>query len=345
MLAWAPECGWTLTCSEPGKSSRARSGRAARRCRRTRSRRSSACRQALGVLVGQPGALRLHDRREDVVLAGDELDLVVLAVALALHRRPDSGSTSATEAQGRAAAWLTVITELLGPLRHWDGAPPIFPRWARRGHARFVARTLGRGPSAPEAARRGRARVLRTANSRFRSVGSASAARGIPATSVWTSAEVADLPWGSPSPPNRPFAVLRTPDRAARVPDTSNGWNRARSWPGAAGLALASGQFIPAHARLRKSAATRSRRAERQAVEIAILRHEVPATAPEHLGPDDPPDRAAGPKSGQGRPLHVEGTARVARARGGEPDLDHRMWLEERRIVVEEPEHERVAVP
>ncbi len=48
-------------------------------------------RQALGVLVRQPRALGLHDRGRDVVLAGDELDLVVLAAALALHRLPELG--------------------------------------------------------------------------------------------------------------------------------------------------------------------------------------------------------------------------------------------------------------
>ncbi len=44
--------------------------------------------QALGVLVGQPRALRLEYGREGVVLAGDQLDLPALAVALADHRRP-----------------------------------------------------------------------------------------------------------------------------------------------------------------------------------------------------------------------------------------------------------------
>ena len=44
--------------------------------------------QALGVLVGQPAALGLHHRRGGVVLGGDQLDLVVLATALALHRGP-----------------------------------------------------------------------------------------------------------------------------------------------------------------------------------------------------------------------------------------------------------------
>src|SRR6266536_1949479 len=48
-------------------------------------------RQALGVLVRQPRALGLHDRAERVVLRRDQLDLVVLAVALALHRGPQVG--------------------------------------------------------------------------------------------------------------------------------------------------------------------------------------------------------------------------------------------------------------
>ncbi len=47
--------------------------------------------QALGVLVREPRALGLHDRRERVVLARDQLDLVVLATQLALHRRPQVG--------------------------------------------------------------------------------------------------------------------------------------------------------------------------------------------------------------------------------------------------------------
>ena len=47
--------------------------------------------QPLGVLVRQPAALGLHDRGEGVVLAGDELDLVVLAAALADHRLPELG--------------------------------------------------------------------------------------------------------------------------------------------------------------------------------------------------------------------------------------------------------------
>ena len=60
-------------------------------------------RQALGVLVGQPAALGLHDRRRDVVLAGDELDVVVLAAALALHRLPQLGVDLGDRRQGQVA--------------------------------------------------------------------------------------------------------------------------------------------------------------------------------------------------------------------------------------------------
>ncbi len=72
---------------------------AARRCRRTRSRRSSACRVALGVLVGQHRALRLQHRAADVVLGGDQLDLVVLAALrsswiASVHLRVDDLETA-----------------------------------------------------------------------------------------------------------------------------------------------------------------------------------------------------------------------------------------------------------
>ena len=48
-------------------------------------------RETLRVLVRQPAALGLEHRGRDVVLARDELDLVVLAVAFALHGRPEDG--------------------------------------------------------------------------------------------------------------------------------------------------------------------------------------------------------------------------------------------------------------
>ena len=48
-------------------------------------------RQALGVLVGEPRALRLEHGLGDIVLAGDELDLPALPLALAEHRIPELG--------------------------------------------------------------------------------------------------------------------------------------------------------------------------------------------------------------------------------------------------------------
>ena len=62
--------------------------------------------QALGVLVGQPRALGLHHRRGDVVLAGDELDLVVLAAALAEHRLPqDRVDLARCDSSARPLRW------------------------------------------------------------------------------------------------------------------------------------------------------------------------------------------------------------------------------------------------
>ena len=42
----------------------------------------------LGVLVGEHGARRFHDRLRSIVFAGDELELVALARRLGLHGRP-----------------------------------------------------------------------------------------------------------------------------------------------------------------------------------------------------------------------------------------------------------------
>jgi hypothetical protein len=58
--------------------------------------------QALGVLVRQPAALGLEHGRIDVVLAGDELDLVVLPAALADHRRPQLGVDSGDRGPGES---------------------------------------------------------------------------------------------------------------------------------------------------------------------------------------------------------------------------------------------------
>ena len=62
-------------------------------------------RQALGVLVGEPRALGFHDRGGDVVLARDQLDLVVLAAALADHRLPQDGVEVLDRLEREAHPW------------------------------------------------------------------------------------------------------------------------------------------------------------------------------------------------------------------------------------------------
>jgi hypothetical protein len=62
-------------------------------------------RQSLGVLVREPAALGLHDGGRGVVLARDQLDLVVLAAPLALHRGPQLG----VDRGDRGVRWAVAI--------------------------------------------------------------------------------------------------------------------------------------------------------------------------------------------------------------------------------------------
>ena len=89
-------------------------------------------RQALGVLVREPGALRLHHRRERVVLAGDQLDLVALPAALLEHRAQSSGSTSASGAQPSRWSFATVIVTRLPSSTAWRGGAGYRPTLGRR---------------------------------------------------------------------------------------------------------------------------------------------------------------------------------------------------------------------
>ena len=85
-------------------------------------------RQALGVLVREPRALGLHHRGERVVLAGDELDLVALPVALLEHRGPelgvDVGEPSPAQSRrlrGACQSWVDLQSSH-GPLSSHFGA-------------------------------------------------------------------------------------------------------------------------------------------------------------------------------------------------------------------------------
>jgi len=46
-------------------------------------------RVTLGVLVGELGALSLHDRGGDVVFGGDQLDVIFLTAVFCLHGSPE----------------------------------------------------------------------------------------------------------------------------------------------------------------------------------------------------------------------------------------------------------------
>ncbi len=95
-------------------------------------------RQALGVLVGQPAALRLHHRGGDVVLARDQLDLLVLPTTLGQHRLPQDGvdlgdrlgrEVSRTgDGHGRPTPSCPGRATLAGPVTGPARFPAIFPR-------------------------------------------------------------------------------------------------------------------------------------------------------------------------------------------------------------------------
>ena len=108
--------------------------------------------QALGVLVGQPRALGLHDRGGDVVLAGDQLDLVVLAAALAEHRLPEDGIELGDRLEREARRWRDRhgVADSFLPLRLPIPAPPARPAVSshERGRRRdsWQAPARGRSP-------------------------------------------------------------------------------------------------------------------------------------------------------------------------------------------------------
>ena len=91
-------------------------------------------RQALGVLVREPAALGLHDGSRDVVLARDELDVLVLAPPLALHRLPEVGVDLGDRLERKAARLEMVMRggsflRAPPPGSHLAGARSgIFPR-------------------------------------------------------------------------------------------------------------------------------------------------------------------------------------------------------------------------
>ena len=91
MLAWAPECGWTLACSAPNSLQHAVDGQPFDDIDELAAAVVAPAGIALGVLVGQHRTLGGQDGGAGVVLRGDHLQPLLLAAALVGDRLPDFG--------------------------------------------------------------------------------------------------------------------------------------------------------------------------------------------------------------------------------------------------------------
>jgi hypothetical protein len=89
MFACEPECGWTFARSAPEERPRALDGERLDLVDELAAAVVALPGIALGVLVGENGALRLEDRLAHDVLGGDQLEVVLLALDLATDRRED----------------------------------------------------------------------------------------------------------------------------------------------------------------------------------------------------------------------------------------------------------------
>ncbi len=109
-------------------------------------------RQAFGVLVGEPGALRLHDGGRRVVLARDQLDLVVLAPPLTEHRLPQDRVELCDRLEGEPRRWRDRHERRLLPCHSgtlWCTADAPSPRASVGYLPTFAAVPDGRAPRRP----------------------------------------------------------------------------------------------------------------------------------------------------------------------------------------------------
>ena len=89
MLACEPECGWTLACLRAKQLLGAIASQILHHVDMLATAVVAAPGIALGVLVREHAARGLHDRRTGVVLAGNHLQAVLLALYLGCHRGVD----------------------------------------------------------------------------------------------------------------------------------------------------------------------------------------------------------------------------------------------------------------
>ena len=116
----APECGCTLACSAPNSCFDAIDRELLDLVDDFAAAVVALARQPLGVLVGERRAHRLHHGRRHEVLAGDQLDAIVLTDDLRLDQRRDLGVRRTQ--RGARRATVPVI-----PLLHHVSSSAVCP--------------------------------------------------------------------------------------------------------------------------------------------------------------------------------------------------------------------------
>ena len=171
MLAWLPECGCTLACSAPKMLLGPFNGQALHDVHVFAAAIPAFAGVAFGVFIGQHRPLRLHHGGADRVLAGNQLDVFLLPLALQKNRVGDvrihrfeplgegcgEGSILLMRLSWRPpsnCAPRKASRILLASLRRSDARPPGRGRW------RCCAGGPGRPCFRPSPARRGRPGIL-----------------------------------------------------------------------------------------------------------------------------------------------------------------------------------------
>jgi hypothetical protein len=141
MLAWLPECGWTLACSAP-KIFGALDGQALDHVHVLAAAVPAFAGIAFGIFVGQDRALGFHHGGADKVFAGDQLDVFLLALPFQENGVGDFGIN---RLQSQAIGRGVMEGSILLMRRSWR--PPS--NCAARKASKIFRASLGGGVLAP----------------------------------------------------------------------------------------------------------------------------------------------------------------------------------------------------